>query len=145
MQEETSSGSGSTIRQLPPRPRRPPSTAAILSRAIQDFETDFNAWDSSYKLHVLPTLHPRPGREGVRRLGGVYAYNPHFEPGTTFPRRMSRVATVVEVDGTISSRTFIESSEDITTDSVGEGKENIGYLEKIKRTVLRKIKGGKEG
>ncbi|KAK6506469.1 hypothetical protein TWF506_011376 [Arthrobotrys conoides] len=201
--DSTSSDGGSTIRQL-----RRPSTATILSRAISDFESDFNAWDSSYKLRRLPApntvIQPRPyiptpystvpiyppsaisritttsvgsirsignnstiglgqksceeeeGKQRVGRLGGVGIYNPHFEPGTTFPRRMSRVAVLGDIDTDIDSGsgTLVEASGDSGVASGSdiaereEGAEEVGYLGRLKKEILRKArerKARKEG
>ncbi|KAK6331645.1 hypothetical protein TWF718_002194 [Orbilia javanica] len=189
--ESASSDGGSTIRQ-------PSSTTArVLSKAIQDFETDFNAWDSSYKLHRLPSVYSRPytptpystfptyppsafshtsptasvgslysantntaaillhntgigggrAKEQVQRLGGVYAYNPHFEPGTKFPRRMSRVAVVEDIrfGSSTGSRTLVGSSGDIASVSRNREREvGIGCLAKLKREILTKAKGRRE-
>ncbi|KAF3098232.1 hypothetical protein TWF706_004128 [Orbilia oligospora] len=199
-----SSDGGSTIRQF-----RRPSTATILSRAISDFETDFNTWDLAYKNSrrlsspppPLPTVNSRPytptpyskfptyppsaisrtasvagsirstntknsisaqksGEEeeedfkgGVKKLGGVGIYNPHFEPGTTFPRRMSRVAIVGDIDTDTNSGTLVEGSTGTTSRSNlsrQEGDENneLGYLSRLKKDIWRKArekKVSKEG
>ncbi|KAF3277979.1 hypothetical protein TWF970_004859 [Orbilia oligospora] len=191
-----SSDSGSTIRQF-----RPPSTATILSRAISDFETDFNTWDLAYKSSrrlsspppPLPTVNSRPYtptpysnfptylpsaisratsvagsihstnttnsistqksseeegenvKEEVKRLGGVGIYNPHFEPGTTFPRRMSRVAIVGDIDTDTGSGTLVEGSTGTTSRSnlsrqEGDEDHELGYLSRLKKDILRKAR-----
>ncbi|KAF3298108.1 hypothetical protein TWF132_004249 [Orbilia oligospora] len=190
-----SSDGGSTIRQF-----RRPSTATILSRAISDFETDFNTWDLAYKNSrrlsspppPLPTVNSRPYtptpysnfptyppsaisrtasvagsirstntkknisaqksseeeesvKEEVKRLGGVGIYNPHFEPGTTFPRRMSRVAIVGDIDTDTSSGTLVEGSAGTTSRSnlskqEGDEDHELGYLGRLKKDILRKAR-----
>ncbi|KAK6345897.1 hypothetical protein TWF730_010240 [Orbilia blumenaviensis] len=203
--------------------RRPQSTATVLSKAIQDFEEDFHAWDSSYRLtHLpqpslppavlvqsrpytptpyssaplyhnnIPTLPPPPTaasgdfssfifsapynysafsttassreslvesldsdctvlpnkpaisrtKERVERLGGVHAYNPYFEPGTQFPRRMSRAASVgdsVEFRG--SESTLAATARNCSSDTDEEGA---GYWRRFKQNILRKFKSGEE-
>ncbi|KAF3213224.1 hypothetical protein TWF192_009803 [Orbilia oligospora] len=190
-----SSDGGSTVRQF-----RRPSTATILSRAISDFETDFNTWDLAYKSSrrlsspppPLPTIDSRPYtptpysnfptyppsaisrttsvagsilstntknsiparkseeeeanvRGEVKRLGGVGIYNPHFEPGTTFPRRMSRVAIVGDIDTDTSSGTLVEGSTGTTSRSnlsrqEGDEDHELGYLSRLKKDILRKAR-----
>ncbi|KAK6524463.1 hypothetical protein TWF281_011371 [Arthrobotrys megalospora] len=182
---------------------RPPSTATVISKAIQDFESDFQIWDSIYKLQPLPpttsrpyTPHPysiRPtypflsshtapsitishrssvdslhsdilseeeeeeegevvlskDEEDCRVLQGrvreVYSYNPRFEKGTTFPRRMSRFAIVGDSSVCGSSGTLVSSGTATYSGKVEGGEEEeIGYLARVRRDILRRGRVKKE-